>query len=105
MVKDEKYASNTVTGIVWRQGYDYVKFWRALYDRYNMIVGNPPEQSLHAIEGKHIFRIGHMGNTASPDYLLPTFGRVEAALRNVGYDVKPGAMVKATQEVFLSEGF
>jgi len=105
LVKDEKYASNAVTAIVWPQGYDYTKFWRTLYDRYNLMVGNPPEQSLHAIEGNRIFRIGHMGNTASPDYLLPALGKVEAALRHVGHDVKPGAMVKAAQEVFLSEGF
>ena len=105
LVKDEKYASNTVTGIVWPQGYDYAKFWRTLYDRYNIMVGNPPEQSLHAIEGKRIFRIGHMGNTASPEYILPTLGRVEAALKGVGYAVTPGAMVKAAQEIFLAEGF
>jgi aspartate aminotransferase-like enzyme len=105
LVKDENYASNTVTGIIWPQGYDYVRFWRTLYDRYNLMVGNPPEQALHAIEGKRIFRIGHMGNTASPEYILPALGRVESALKEVGYAVAPGAMVKAAQEVFLSEGF
>jgi aspartate aminotransferase-like enzyme len=104
LVKDENYASNTVTAIVWPQGYDYTKFWRTLYDRYNVMVGNPPEQSLHAIEGKQIFRIGHMGNTASPKYILPTLGRVEAALKGAGYPVTSGAIVKAAQDVFLSEG-
>jgi len=105
LVKDEKYASNTVTAIVWPPGYDYAKFWRTLYDRYNLMVGNPPEQSLHAIEGKRYFRVGHMGNTASPDYLLPTLSKIEAALKHVGYRVKSGAMVQAAQEVFLSQGY
>jgi len=43
-----------------------------------------------------------MGNTASPKYVLPALGRIEAALKDVGYPVKPGEMVKAAQEVFLS---
>jgi len=65
------------------------------------MVGDPPEQSLHAIEGKRIFRIGHMGNTASPDHLLPAMGRVEAAVRQVGYDVLSGAMVKPARGLLI----
>ena len=102
-VQDDKYASNTVTGIVWPEGYDYAKFWRILYDKYNMMVGNPPEQSLHALDGKRIFRIGHMGNTALRDYLLPCLSNIESALSQVGFKVTPGAMVKAAQEVFLDQ--
>jgi aspartate aminotransferase-like enzyme len=104
LVKDERYASNTVTAILWPEGYDYVRFWRTLYDKYNLMIGNPPEQTIHGIEGKRVFRIGHMGNTASPTYVLPTLSRIEVALRDVGYPVRPGVAVKTAQEVFLSEG-
>jgi aspartate aminotransferase-like enzyme len=68
------------------------------------MIGNPPEQTIHGIEGKRVFRIGHMGNTASPTYVLPTLSRIEVALRDVGYPVRPGVAVKTAQEVFLSEG-
>jgi aspartate aminotransferase-like enzyme len=84
LVRDEKCAPNTVTAIVWPQGCGYRRFWRTLYDHYNVMVGNPPKQSLYAIEGKRIFRTGHMGNRASPDYLLPTLAKVEASLKHVG---------------------
>lgn len=102
LVKDEKWASNTVTAVLWPEGYDYTRFWRTLYDRYSLMIGNPPEQTFHPIEGRRYFRVGHMGNTASPKYVLPALGRIEAALKDVGYPVKPGEMVKAAQEVFLS---
>jgi len=105
LVRNEKYASNTVTAIVWPQGYDYAKFWRTLYDRYNVMVGNPPEQSPHASEDKRYFRVGHMGNTASPNYLLPTLSKIEAALKHVGYSVRSGAMLEAAQEIFLSQAY
>jgi aspartate aminotransferase-like enzyme len=102
-VEDDKCASNTVTAIVWPEGYDYAKFWRTLYDKYNLMVGNPPEQSLHALDGKRIFRIGHMGNTASRDYLVPCLSKVESALSQVGFNVTPGVMVKTAQEIFLDQ--
>jgi hypothetical protein len=66
------------------------------------MAGNPPEQSLHATGGKRIFRIGHMGNTASPDHLLLGMGRVEAALRQVGYDVLSGATVKPARGLLMA---
>ena len=101
-VEDDRHASNTVTAVVWPEGYDYAKFWRTLYDKYDLMVGNPPEQSLHALGAKRIFRIGHMGNTASPDYLLPCLSRIESALGEVGFAVTPGAMVNAAQAVFFN---
>jgi aspartate aminotransferase-like enzyme len=101
-VEDGKYASSTVTAIVWPNGFDFGKFWRILYDEYDLMVGNPPEQSLHALDGKRIFRIGHMGNTASADYVLPCLGKMESALRRTGFNVAPGGMVQAAQEVFLT---
>lgn len=96
-VKDEKYASNTVTAVHWPEGYSYEKFWRYLYDRCNLMIGNPPEQ------GRRYFRIGHMGNTASRDYVLPSLSKIEEALKHVGYNVRLGSMVRAAQEVFVDE--
>lgn len=103
IVKDEKCASNTVTAILWPEGYDYTTFWNTLYRRFNLMIGNPPEQTTH-IDGRQYFRVAHMGNTASSEYVLSALGKIEAALKHVGYAVSSGVMVKAAQEVFLSGG-
>jgi aspartate aminotransferase-like enzyme len=45
-------------------------------------------------------RIGTMGITASPQYVLPTLGALELALRDLGFKADPGAGVAAAQQVF-----
>jgi aspartate aminotransferase-like enzyme len=45
-------------------------------------------------------RIGTMGITASPPYVLPTLGALELALRDLGFKADPGAGVAAAQRVF-----
>ncbi len=98
LVKDERYASDTVTAVVWPKGYDYKKFWYTLYNDYNIMIGNPPIQQ--PIPGKTIFRVGHMGSTAQPDVALMALSCIERALIRVGYKVKAGAGVAAAQEIF-----
>lgn len=102
VVKDERYASNTVTAIRWPENYDYNKFWYTLYNKYNIMIGNPPIQSEVWPESRGCFRIGHMGNTASIHYILPTFSYIEFALRDVGYAVKEGELVKVAQKIFAT---
>jgi aspartate aminotransferase-like enzyme len=97
LVKDHKHASNTVTAALWPRELNYKKFWRAMFDEYNIMIGNPP------IEGDFPgwFRIGHMGTTANIEYILPTLAYVEMALRKAGYPVEPGRGVAATQKVLF----
>ena len=45
-------------------------------------------------------RIGTMGMTASPHYVLPTLSALELALRDLGYKAEPGAGVAAAQQIF-----
>jgi aspartate aminotransferase-like enzyme len=45
-------------------------------------------------------RIGTMGITASPQYVLPTLGALELALRDLGHKCETGAGVAAAQRVF-----
>ena len=45
-------------------------------------------------------RIGTMGVTASPHFVLPTLSALELALRDLGYKAEPGAGVAAAQTVF-----
>ena len=48
-------------------------------------------------------RIGTMGLTASPHYVLPTLSALELALRDLGYKCEPGAGVAAAQAGFADE--
>lgn len=45
-------------------------------------------------------RIGTMGITSTPQYVLPTLSALELALRDLGYKADPGAGVAAAQRVF-----
>jgi aspartate aminotransferase-like enzyme len=45
-------------------------------------------------------RIGHMGITASPLYILPTLSAIEMTLRELGYRSEAGAGVAAAQATF-----
>jgi len=101
-VKDERYASNTVTAVQWPENYDYNEFWYTLYNKYNIMIGNPPIQWEVWPQTRGHFRIGHMGNTASIHYILPTLSYIELALKNVGYPVKSGESVKVAQQIFTT---
>jgi aspartate aminotransferase-like enzyme len=97
LVKNPRHASNTVTAALWPQGCNYEKFWRAMFDEYNIMLGNPP------IKGHFPgwFRIGHMGTTANIEYILPTLAYIEMALRKAGHSIEPGRGVAAAQRVFF----
>jgi (S)-ureidoglycine-glyoxylate aminotransferase len=50
-----------------------------------------------------IWRIGHMGITASPDFILPTLRAFEGSLKQVGYLTKLGMGVEAASSIFRGE--
>jgi len=82
LVHDPRRYSSTVTAVKWPKQGDYVKFWRTMFDEFNIMLGNPPKADPRTATGW--FRIGHMGNTARSEYILPTLSYVEIALRRAG---------------------
>ena len=47
-------------------------------------------------------RVGHMGITASPIFILPTLSALELALRDLGHKGEPGAALTAAQSIFAN---
>jgi aspartate aminotransferase-like enzyme len=101
LVADEIYASNTVTGVRWPSGPDYRKFWRTLYDEFDIMIGNPPVSDVET--STRWFRVGHMGTTASSKFVLPTLAHIEIALSRAGYRVDLGQGVGAAEKVFEAQ--
>jgi aspartate aminotransferase-like enzyme len=56
---------------------------------------------LEEFHGKMI-RFGHMGNTASPEYVVPTLSALELTLQNKGVSVTPGAGTSAFYKSYAS---
>jgi alanine-glyoxylate transaminase/serine-glyoxylate transaminase/serine-pyruvate transaminase len=49
-------------------------------------------------------RVGHMGITSSPRYLLPTLSALELTLSDLGHRTEAGAGVAAAQAIFAGSG-
>lgn len=88
-------ASNTVSCFKTPNGIEAGAVVRQMRDRYGILIGTGLERIRTTT-----FRVGHMGITASPHYLLPTLSALELALRDLGYKAEPGAGVAAAQSVF-----
>jgi len=46
-----------------------------------------------------IFRIGHMGATASANYILPAVSSLESSLKKLGHPLELGCGVQAAQRI------
>jgi alanine-glyoxylate transaminase/serine-glyoxylate transaminase/serine-pyruvate transaminase len=68
---------------------------RRMRDQYGVFIGT----GLGAIRSSTL-RVGTMGVTASPHYVLPTLSALDLALRDLGYKSEPGAGVAAAQSAF-----
>jgi aspartate aminotransferase-like enzyme len=66
-------------------------------DQYGILIGT----GLDRIRTSTL-RIGTMGITASPQYVLPTLSALELTLRDLGYKAEPGAGVGAAQRAFAA---
>ena len=92
---DPSIASNTVSSIKAPRGVDTGAVVQTMRDRYGVLIGT----GLGEIRTTTL-RIGTMGMTASPHYVLPTLSALELTLRDLGYKAEPGAAVAAAQQVF-----
>ncbi|HET7340314.1 MAG TPA: hypothetical protein VFL90_02545, partial [Methylomirabilota bacterium] len=95
MFADPSILSNTVSSIKAPKGVDTGAVVQTMRDRYGILIGT----GLDKIRTTTL-RIGTMGITASPQYVLPTLSALELALRDLGYKAEPGAGVAGAQQVF-----
>jgi aspartate aminotransferase-like enzyme len=99
MFPDASILSNTVASIKAPKGIDTAAVVATMRDRYGILIGT----GLDKIRTTTL-RIGTMGITASPHYVLPTLSALEMALRDLGYKTEPGAGVAAAQAAFANAG-
>jgi len=97
MFPDASIVSNTVSSIKAPKGIDTGAVVTTMRDRYGILIGT----GLDKIRATTL-RIGTMGITASPLYVLPALSALELALRDLGYKAEPGAGVAAAQAAFAS---
>jgi alanine-glyoxylate transaminase/serine-glyoxylate transaminase/serine-pyruvate transaminase len=92
---DPSVASDTVACFKVPSGIEAGLVVKEMRDRYGILIGT----GLGGMRATTL-RVGHMGITASPRYLLPTLSALELALRDLGGKPEPGAAVAAAQAVF-----
>lgn len=97
MFPDASILSNTVSSIRAPRGIDTAAVVTTMRDRYGILIGT----GLDKIRTTTL-RIGTMGITASPQYVLPTLSALELGLRDLGYKAEPGAGVAAAQAAFAN---
>jgi alanine-glyoxylate transaminase/serine-glyoxylate transaminase/serine-pyruvate transaminase len=95
MFPDASLMSDTVSCLKTPEGIDPAAVVTHMRDRYGILIGT----GLDKIRTSTL-RVGHMGITSSPMYVLPTLSAIEMTLRDLGYRSEAGAGVSAAQAVF-----
>jgi aspartate aminotransferase-like enzyme len=95
MFPDATIRSNTVSCIKTPNGVEPAAVVTTMRDRYGILIGTGLDRLRTST-----LRIGTMGITSSPHYVLPTLGALELALRDLGAKCEPGAGVAAAQAAF-----
>jgi alanine-glyoxylate transaminase/serine-glyoxylate transaminase/serine-pyruvate transaminase len=95
MFPDASLRSDTVSCFKTPAGIDPAAVVSHMRDRHGILIGT----GLDRIRTSTL-RVGHMGITASPLYVLPTLSAIEMTLRDLGYRSEAGAGVAAAQAVF-----
>jgi aspartate aminotransferase-like enzyme len=95
MFPDPRVWSDTVSCVRAPAGIAPAAIVQRMRDRYGVFIGT----GLGAIRPSTL-RIGIMGMTASPQYVLPTISALDLAMRDLGYSAEPGAGVAAAHSVF-----
>jgi len=95
MFPDASLVSDTVSCFQAPAGIDPAGVVKHMRDRYGVLIGT----GLDRIRTTTL-RVGHMGITSSPMYVLPTLSALEMTLRDLGYRAEPGAGVSSAQAIF-----
>jgi aspartate aminotransferase-like enzyme len=88
-----RFQRHAAAGRAFRAGLDAVV--KQMRDRYGILIGTGLDRFRSST-----LRVGHMGITANPLYVLPTLSALELALRDLGYKSEAGAAVAAAQSIF-----
>ena len=97
MFPDQTLWSNTVSCVKTPKDIDPSAVVSVMRERYGILIGT----GLDRIRTQTL-RIGTMGITSSPPYVLPTLSALELAFRDLGYKCEPGAGVAAAQAAFAA---
>ena len=95
MFSDKSIQSDTVSCVKTPAGIEPAAVVSHMRQHYGILIGT----GLDKIRTTTL-RIGHMGITASPLYVLPTLSALEMTLRELGYRSEAGAGVAAAQAIF-----
>jgi aspartate aminotransferase-like enzyme len=95
MFPDGSLLSDTVSCFKAPPGIDPAAVVRHMRDHYGILIGTGLDRIRTAT-----LRVGHMGITSSPLYVLPTLSALELTLRDLGYRTEAGAGVAAAQALF-----
>jgi aspartate aminotransferase-like enzyme len=95
---DPSMASDTVSCFRVPPGLEASAVVRRMRDAYGILVSTGIEKMREGV-----LRVGTMGLTASPVYVLPTLSALGMALRDLGYRADTGEALGAAQAVFDAE--
>ena len=95
MFPDTSVLSDTVSCIKTPPGIEPAAIVKRMRETYGILIGTGLDKMRTTT-----LRVGHMGITASPLYILPTLSAVEMTLRELGYRSEAGAGVAAAQAIF-----
>jgi aspartate aminotransferase-like enzyme len=95
MFPDPAVLSNTVSCVRTPRGIDPAAVVARMREQYGILIGTGLAEMR-----TFTLRIGTMGITASPQYVLPTLSALELGLRDLGTGPPPGVGVAAAQTVF-----
>jgi len=88
------YEAPVITSVKIPEGIDDAKFRSIMLNKENIEIGG----GLDVLKGK-IWRVGHMGYGAEPEFVLPTLAAMEKTLIYMGYHVEPGTAVAVASRV------
>jgi aspartate aminotransferase-like enzyme len=95
MFPDASLLSNTVSCFRAPAGVEPAVVVRHMRDHYGILIGTGLDKMRTTT-----LRVGHMGITSTPHYLLPTLSALELTLRDLGHRTESGAGVAAAQAIF-----
>jgi aspartate aminotransferase-like enzyme len=88
--------SDTVSCVKTPPGIDPAAIVTHMRDHYGILIGTGLDKMRTTT-----LRVGHMGITSSPLYVLPTLSALEMTLRDLGYRTEAGSGVAAAQALFV----
>ena len=95
MFPEASLFSNTVSCFKTPAGIDPAAVVKHMRDHYGILIGTGLDKMRTTT-----LRVGHMGITSSPFYILPTLSSLELTLRDLGHRMESGAGVAAAQSLF-----